>query len=72
MWGEYVTGDNLDARVWPRTAAVGERLWSDPVKGSTVEAEPRMQAHIDRLQRRSIQPEAVAPQWCNQHEGQCL
>ncbi|MCU1294675.1 MAG: Beta-hexosaminidase [Bryobacterales bacterium] len=36
MWEEMATPENLDAKLWPRTAAIAERLWSpesitDPV-----------------------------------------
>jgi hexosaminidase len=41
MWSEYVTGENIDSRIWPRTAAIAERLWS-----------PQNVADLDSMYRR--------------------
>ncbi len=28
MWAEYISHETIDSRIWPRTAAIAERFWS--------------------------------------------
>ncbi|XP_047112583.1 chitooligosaccharidolytic beta-N-acetylglucosaminidase-like [Schistocerca piceifrons] len=69
-WGELVDDQSLDARVWPRAAALAERLWSNPGT-SAREAEPRLHAHRARLVAAGVRAEALAPRYCVLNEGAC-
>ncbi|CAH4006618.1 unnamed protein product [Pieris brassicae] len=71
MWSEYVDSQALDTRVWPRAAAVAERLWSNPSSGASV-AEPRLQRLRSRLAARGIPSDVLSPGWCSQHDARCL
>ncbi len=43
MWAEYVSGENVDSRIWPRAAAIAERLWSPQNVTDVNSMYPRME-----------------------------
>lgn len=70
MWSEYVDENSIDFKIWPRTAAVAERLWSNP-KTNAVIAESRFVRHRERLLMRNLKPDAIQPEFCRLNEGDC-
>ncbi len=50
MWSEYVNAENMDSRVWPRSAAIAERLWSPQSVTDVASMYARMHAESVRLE----------------------
>lgn len=61
LWGEWVTTENLDIRLWPRLAAVAERLWSPAEVTDAGEMYRRLRLTALRLHDRGMQG------WQNHH-----
>jgi hexosaminidase len=50
MWSEYVNAENVDSRIWPRNAAIAERLWSPQSVTDIPSMYARMNAEGERLE----------------------
>ena len=66
MWGERVDATNIEARIWPRTCAVAERLWSSPQDTWDINAAmPRLVDQRCRMVWRGLRVEPLQPDWCD-------
>jgi len=50
MWSEMVSAENVDSRIWPRTAVVAERLWSPAEVRDVDSMYARMEVVSERLE----------------------
>ncbi|KAF7731941.1 hypothetical protein EC973_007772 [Apophysomyces ossiformis] len=76
LWSEQVDETSLDTRLWPRSSAAAEILWSgryaqDGKRRNIGDAMPRMFDWRYRLLRRGISAEALQPLWCGQNPHMC-
>lgn len=71
MWSEQVDAANLDAVVWPRAAAVAERLWSPKTNTDQGAAKRRLAQHRERLVTRGVSASPIHPYYCTMAPGAC-
>ena len=50
MWAEYINAENIDSRIWPRNAAIAERLWSSADVKDVSSMYARMEVESQRLE----------------------
>jgi hexosaminidase len=54
MWSEYASPENIDSRIWPRMAAIAERLWSPEDTTDTAALYQRMATLDPRLEELGV------------------
>lgn len=65
-----VDENSSEGKIWPRTAALAERLWTNPDHDWRA-AENRLIFHRERLVERGVMADALQPLWCMQNAGHC-
>lgn len=72
QWSEQLAPGGLDARVWPRAAALAERLWADRADGASADVYLRLDTQRARLVSRGIRAAPLWPRWCSHNPHSCL
>lgn len=71
LWTEQADSYSVDGRLWPRAAAMAERLWLNREDWTWRQAEHRILEQRQRLVENGVQADRLEPQWCDQNPGLC-
>ncbi|CAB3254630.1 unnamed protein product [Arctia plantaginis] len=74
LWTDLVDSSNLDYHLWPRAAAVAERLWSDITINGSASAPVyiRLDSHRWRMLQKRINVQPIWPKYCSYNPEQCI
>lgn len=75
LWSEQADPTVLDSRVWPRSSAMAESLWSGNRDAAGRkrygEATDRLNEWRSRMVSRGVGAEPIQPLWCVRNPGMC-
>merc|ERR1719495_858708 len=73
VWSYETDAESLQSTLWPRGAALAERLWTDVpqfyLKADQVDS--RFAAHRERMVSRGTRAEVFQPEYCFQNQDAC-
>jgi hexosaminidase len=72
MWSEYVTPETVDSRLWPRAAAIAERLWSPREVKDVTDMYARLDAASGWLEALGLDHRAGYPRMLQRLAGRQL
>lgn len=70
MWSEFVTPENIDSRIWPRTAAIAERFWSPQQVRDVGSMYRRLAIVSQRLEYYGLEPQFVTTEMLQRMSGE--
>lgn len=70
MWSEFTTPEIIDSRIWPRTAAIAERLWSAQDVRDVSSMYARMYAISDKLNSYGLKHQSFTRPMLQRMSGQ--
>merc|ERR1719309_1907636 len=73
VWSYETDAESLQSTLWPRGAALAERLWTDPQQSylKADQVESRFAAHRERMVSRGTRAEVFQPEYCFQNQDAC-